>query len=184
MNAQHSSVTVEHYSPLELIEAARDVMGGDIHLDPATTYSVNKHNVKAHDYFTKDNDGLSRNWWGCVWLNPPGGRVGNKSSAAIWWNKLVTEYLEGRVQQAIFLGFSIEILATTQDFGEGRWIGDFPFCVPRARIDFLKEAEPGVFVENNNPTHANVIVFLPPAMGADEAVWRFHEIFSKFGRVR
>ena len=84
--AQHSSATPEHYTPAEYIEAARIVMGG-IDLDPATTWTVNNWSVKASSIYTKESNGLIRQWHGRVWLNPPGGKVKNKSNAALWWAK-------------------------------------------------------------------------------------------------
>lgn len=179
MNAQHSSASPEHYTPAEIIEAARQTMGG-IDLDPATTALVNERTVKAERIYTREDDGLSKPWHGRVWLNPPGGKTKGKSNAAIWWSKLVVEWLEGRVEQAVFLGFSIEILATSQS--SRVWVGDCPFCVPRRRIEFLKE---GGSV-GDSPTHANIIAFLPPRGCAEEAlaVECFQRDFQQFGEVR
>lgn len=180
---QHSSASPEHYTPIEIIEAARITMGG-IDLDPASTRSVNERRVKATSYFSRVDDGLSRAWQGRVWLNPPGGKVKNKSSAAIWWGKLAEEYRSGRVTQGVFLGFTLEVLSTSQD--AGIWIGELPFCIPRSRIEFLQERD-GEFVAGESPTHANVIGFLPPAgLGTERlaAIQRFAGEFQQFGRVR
>jgi len=196
--AQHSAATPEHYTPAPIIEAARHVMGG-IDLDPATTASVNAETVRAERFFTRENDGLSCVWRGRVWLNPPGGVTKGKSNAAIWWAKLAREYLGGYVTQAVFLGFSIEILATAQD--SELWPGSLPFCVPRQRIEFLRAREPGgapgmrslfdeprtIFESGESPTHSNVIVFLPPHGEEWErhaAVRRFAAAFSELGKVR
>lgn len=176
---QHSALTSEHYTPLEFIEAARDTMDG-IDLDPASTGRVNDLRVKATAFFSKVDDGLSRAWRGRVWLNPPGGRIKNKSSAAIWWAKLAEEYQSGRVTEALFLGFSIEILATAQD--ACIWPGNMPFCVPRKRIEFVQERD-GEFVPGESPTHSNIIVYLPPAAHDTRKLERFAKNFSRFGRV-
>lgn len=180
---QHSSATPEHYTPREYVEAARMTMGG-IDLDPASTHSVNAWSVKATNIYTKDDDGLTKEWRGRVWLNPPGGKIKNRSKAATWWAKLAEEYVAGRVEQAIFLGFTLEILSTSQDAKV--WPGSLPFCIPRKRIEFVKEVEPGVFVEGDSPTHANVIVYLPPRVsgGARESgMYQFEKQFSSFGKV-
>jgi hypothetical protein len=173
---QHSSATVEHYTPADYIQAARHVMGG-IDLDPATTVAVNDVVVQADTFFTKEDDGLKQDWFGRVWLNPPGGKIGNKSQAVVWWEKLIEEYHAGRVQQAMFLGFSIEILATSQ--GCERWVGEFPFCIPKSRIKFLDT----YFKPQNSPAHANIVVFLPPEDDI-ASVWSFAETFSRFGECK
>lgn len=180
MIAQHSAKSAEHYTPLAIITAAHNTMEG-INLDPATTFDVNARRVRASSIFTKETDGLSRQWHGRVWLNPPGGRIGNKSSAALWWAKLADEYASGRVEQAIFLGFTLEILATAQD--AALWPGEFPFCVPRRRIEFVQEVA-GEFVKGESPPHSNVIVYLPSLTHWGRSVDRFVKHFSQFGKVR
>lgn len=183
MIPQHSSASPEHYTPVEYIEAARATMG-TIDLDPATTRVVNNWSVKAGSIFTKEDDGLSKPWFGRVWLNPPGGKTKNKSNAALWWTKLAAEYEAGRVEQAIFLGFTLEILATTQE--AAIWPGHLPLCIPRRRIEFLQETSPAVFEPGESPTHSNVIVYLPPKVTRSwdwGPEWAFEEQFSKFGKV-
>ena len=59
----------EWYTPADIIECARKAMGG-IDCDPASSSLANEA-VKAAEFFTKDDDGLSKKWHGNVWLNPP-----------------------------------------------------------------------------------------------------------------
>lgn len=181
-----SSESNEHYTPIDIIEAARAVMG-TIDLDPATTASVNAHRVKASRYFTKKDNGLSKIWRGRVWLNPPGGVQEGDSRAAKFWEKLVDDYLDGYVEQAIFLGFSVEIFALSQD--ARLWVGGVPFCVPRRRLRYAHEVSPGVFRNGESPTHADVIAYLPPTpygvfdFSVDVYTKRFVERFSPYGKV-
>ncbi len=168
-NVQHSSETVEHFTPPEIVEAARDVLG-TIDLDPASCALANRI-VRAKAIFTKRRNGLTKPWYGNVFLNPPGGvcdakgrstrkRVsGGGSAAAAWWGKLATEYSEGRVDSAIFIGFSLELLQRTQGRGYPYMPLDCPFCIPTKRIRFLR-AHGRRVVPGNQPTHANVIVYL------------------------
>ena len=106
---QHSSETVEWYTPPEIIASARAVMGG-IDLDPATCTAAQQY-VKAHSCLTEEANGLNYRWVGKTFLNPPGGKAPEgsptKSNAVLWWSKLAHEYMVGNVEQAIFIGFSI-----------------------------------------------------------------------------
>lgn len=59
----------EWYTPQEYIDAAIETMGR-IDLDPASSEIANG-TVCAKKIFTKDDDGLTKNWSGRVWMNPP-----------------------------------------------------------------------------------------------------------------
>ena len=63
------SSSVEWNTPEEYIESARKVMGS-IDLDPASSAYAQK-TVKATRHFTKVDDGLTKDWEGTVFLNPP-----------------------------------------------------------------------------------------------------------------
>ena len=115
MNPRHSSNTCEWYTPLYIVEAAKLAMGS-IDLDPASCELAQAH-IKAALWY--GHNGLSDDscpWAGNVFLNPPGGRApvgyGTRSNAVLWWRHLVNRYREGHVKQAVFIAFSIEILAT------------------------------------------------------------------------
>ena len=205
--ARHSSETNEHYSPPPVVEAARLTMGG-IDLDPASCEAANKI-VRAEQFFTAKDNGFGRDWGGRVFLNPPGGSCdawgvsvarrppakgffyadgtpacgGSQSAAKAWWFKLVREYQVGRVEQAIFVGFTVEILQTTQvdppadTDGVGLPpVAAFPLCLPSRRIAYLTPKS-GDVVVGGSPPHASVIAYLGVHVEA------FRDAFAPLGRV-
>lgn len=84
-------------TPAEWIERCRAVLG-QIELDPASSHSANEL-VKALVFFNASDDGLSREWTGRVFLNPPYSFPLVEKFA----DKLLLEYADGRTQQAIVL---------------------------------------------------------------------------------
>ena len=104
-NIKHSSKSDRWFTPPKIIEMVREVLGS-IELDPASEPKANQI-VKA-DRFISENS-LSVEWKAkTVYLNPPGSKDGNKSKAGLFWQKLVKEYEAGNIEEAIFMGFSME----------------------------------------------------------------------------
>ena len=179
--ARHSSENDEHVTPLEVANAARQVLEV-IELDPASDALANTI-IRARRIYTKKDDGLAQPWHGRVFLNPPGGLIGKESQPKVWWNKLAQAWLDAEVECALFVGFSIELLQVAQLDVPVPPL-DFPICVPERRLRFLHA--PAVdaerLVPGQSPTHANVIVYLPPRWDFRGA--RFAEHFAPIGRVR
>jgi hypothetical protein len=118
--------TNEWYTPPAIIERVRTVLGS-ITLDPASD-PVPQSWIQATHYFTQDDDGLSKTWFGRVFLNPP-----YNGSSAKWAAKLIEEYRSGRVEQAIMLVNS----AHGCKWYEALWTS-FPVCCLRDRLRFIK----------------------------------------------
>ena len=55
--ARHSSETNEHYTPTEIVEAARATLGGTIDLDPASCAEANGW-IQAKQIYTRKDDGF------------------------------------------------------------------------------------------------------------------------------
>ncbi len=160
----HETQDNHRRTPVEIIEMAREMLG-TIDLDPASDEDANKAVKAVHFY---DTDGLIKPWYGRVWLNPPGGMVGpdgkqltgkerpkgSVSSAALWWVKLLESYRAGRVKEALYLSFNLEILRTAQTFGTPPQF--YPFCVPRKRLVFESPAGKN----SKQPMGASAIFYL------------------------
>lgn len=164
---QHSSESVEWYTPKLIALMARAVMGG-IDLDPCSNATANDV-VGAEHFIAPPDDGLEDVWHGRVFLNPPGGKQGASSSAARWWRKLRAS---PRVAQAIVIGFNPSILFTAQSDAEGASPTDYPVCYPRRRIQFWREG-----VEAKSPPHPSVVI----GYRVDEL--KFAAVFGKLGKV-
>lgn len=173
---QHQSKSDSWRTPLWLVEAAREVLG-TIDLDPASDADANER-VRAQQFIGLPDDSLFCKWApGSVFLNPPGGRRGSKSLAGLFWQRLMAHRREEKLSHAIFVGFTLEILRTTQGKLPGRQsAADFPFCIPAKRVHF--DPPPGC--EETSPTHGNAIIYVPGSVDKSD---KFAEVFSAFGKV-
>lgn len=179
MNIQHSQRTDEWGTPANIMQLVHNVLGR-IDLDPASDTGFNK-TVQAEHFFTKEHHALSRPWGvdhavkgTTIFLNPPGGKTCNKSNVVLFWQKLMDEVAEGRVKHAIFMGFSIECLQTTQQCTKS--VAEFPICIPSKRIKF--SAKNGTY---NAPSHSNVIAYVPGNVDETE---RFISTFRSVGMCK
>jgi phage N-6-adenine-methyltransferase len=151
----------EWYTPPDLIEAARDVMGS-IDLDPASCETA-QANVKAKRFYTIDDDGLANNWTGNVWLNPPY----SKEVIGQFATKIVAE--SGRIQQAIIL---VNNATDTAWFHELASVAS-AVCFLRGRVKFLDQTGKPA----NTPVQGQAVLYV----GLN--VEHFRSRFSTFGLV-
>jgi hypothetical protein len=146
-----SSNSDEHNTPSYLIEAAREIMGG-IDL-------VANETIKATDIYTKEDDGLTKNWYGRVWLNPPF----SLSKLAI--PKLIESYENGNVKKAVIL---IKSDVSTQKY---KLLYPYPFCELNRRVKFENTS-------NKDSSPFPVVMFY---LGQDFYKW--NQVMSKLGKV-
>lgn len=153
MNPKHLSKSNLWYTPTWLIEKCREVLG-PIDFDPASDKFGNSR-VEASDYW--EYGALHHEWpkMQSVFLNPPGGKIGLRSQAALFWHKLISEWAAGKFEHGIFIAFSVEIMQTGQCAGVPPQA--FPFCVPSTRFGFdMPDGSP-----SENPSHNCMIVYVP-----------------------
>lgn len=153
----------EWYTPSQYIESARNVMG-EIDLDPASSIIAQKV-VRAGQFFTKEQDGLAREWHGRVWLNPPYAQP----LIHQFLEKLIAESVSGRVEQAIVL---------THNSTDTLWFHRLEeiaarICFTKGRIAFVDdEGDPCA------PTQGQAFFYI----GDNED--KFSDVFKSFGFVR
>jgi hypothetical protein len=131
---------------------------------------------------TKTHGGCTET--GACGLAPGHSHEGVTSSAVVWWRALCKQWSLGNVTAGFFVGFSLELLQSCQG-GEnpGHHPLDFPSCIPSERIKFdalVNDAR----VPGDQPTHSNVLVFLPPHAergSSQQALDRLTEAFTPVG---
>lgn len=161
-----SHESVEWYTPVEYIEAAREVMGG-IDLDPATAATPQEW-IRATVFYTQADNGLAQPWLGRVWLNAPYSKTDGQSNQEIWANKLIAEYERGRVNEAIML-----VKASIGYNWFDRLFAAYPVCLVRGLISFIKPDG-----QINGPAKlGSAFFYLGPNLA------RFEQVFSRFGRI-
>lgn len=156
----YSSESIEWWTPQKYIDAVRSVMG-EIDLDPASNPEADK-TVRAERYFTAEDDGLSYEWRGRVFLNPPYGKLG-----PLFISKLLDEYNVGRVTEFIAL--------VNSNSTDTNWFAPLfkgLICFTNHRINFN-----GPDSNNNNSTHGSCFIYF----GNNKE--KFINIFKEFGHV-
>jgi len=167
---QHSSASVEHYTPAWIVELARIVLDG-IDTDPATCEEANREVVQASTWFTAADDGLAQRWHGGVWLNPPYGRMDvggrERSSQGVWTRSALERLQDGEIDAVCML-----VRAST---GAEWWrpLWGCGICFISGRV---KHWTPGGEV-GTSPAHYSAVVYAGPRMDL------FAECFAPHGVV-
>jgi DNA N-6-adenine-methyltransferase (Dam) len=151
----------EWYTPPEIIEAARAVMGG-IDLDPASCEQANEI-VQATQYFSEKDNGLGRPWHGRVFVNPPFAHPAVKYFA----EQLLESLETGDIEQAVWLSNACVDVGWWQ-----RLAAKGISCFHRGRIRFY-----GPFDKGQSPTLGQTIIYLGPHREL------FRATFETFGVV-
>ena len=147
------------YTPRSISELVTQVLGM-IDLDPCA--DDGKHIAAAHHY-TADNDGLSQEWHGRVFMNPP------YSCPGKWVAKLQAEYEAGRVSEAIAL-----VPASTDTNWLSPLIEIQPICFWKGRIKFLNTS----YKPKQSARQSHCLVY----WGENREL--FKQVFQQFGVVK
>jgi phage N-6-adenine-methyltransferase len=162
-NVHVSDDSYEWYTPAEIVGAAQTLMGA-IELDPASSEVANG-TVKAKSFFTKEDDGLSQEWAGRVWLNPPY----CMPQVQQFCEKAVEEYESGRVTECLIL-----VNNATDTAWFHYLLSRYPVCFPKGRLHFFN---PRSEQQEMQTRQGQAIFYLAPW-----AKWpRFVSVFSTFG---
>jgi hypothetical protein len=89
------SKSVDWCTPRKIWEPIQEFFGGRIDLDPCSNHNSA---VPAGQRICLPEDGLEKEWFGKVFVNPPYGR-----ELKNWVLKGITEYLMGNIQEVVFL---------------------------------------------------------------------------------
>lgn len=151
----------EWYTPAVYLDAARHVMGG-IDLDPASCARANE-TVRAAQYFTKEDSGLSHRWDGAVWLNPP------------YAQPLIGQFVDKLRLELPNIDAAITLTnnATETTWGQSLIHHCQVICFPAGRIKFVDKAG----AQSGAPLQGQMICYF----GAD--VDSFTSAFCGFGQI-
>jgi hypothetical protein len=151
-------------TPLAIVQAAREALGGTIDLDPATTVTANK-TIGAAKIWTAEKDGLTREWAGRMFLSPPA----YQPELTQFCMKAATEHAGGRVTHAVV----VLPADTAADHVQNLGAIAAALCLPKGRLRFWHpEREDGA-----GPARASLIFYLGPDPST------FHAAFAEFGMV-
>lgn len=153
----------EWYTPSRYIDAARRAMGS-IDTDPASCEKA-QENVDARVFYSIEDDGLSQDWIGSVWLNPPY----SKELCGRFIEKLREEVLKKNCLQACVLVNN----ATETQWGQVLLGISSGVCFPSGRIQFIDKNGK----KANSPLQGQMICYIGPNN------WSFAEAFQRIGVV-
>jgi len=150
-----SSESTEWTTPEIIIEKTIQLLG-EIDLDPCSNPDF--PNVPAKNHFSKIDNGLEKDWYGKVYMNPPYGNVIKK-----WIEKVCTEYEKDNIKEAIVL---VPSRTDTEWF---RRLVNHPRCFIWGRLKFGDSG--------NSAPFPSMIVYLGRSING------FIEIFSDIGDI-
>ncbi len=151
----------EHYTPKDFLDKVRLFYGGAIDLDPCSNSKENPHTEALNNY-TIEDDGLTKDWFGRVFVNPPYSRGNLKF------------FVQKAIQQ--YDTFSdIEILLLVPYRTDTKWyhsLRGYMRCYIKGRLKFVNSKNKG------NPAPFPSAIFY---LGNREE--QFRQIFGEIGEI-
>ncbi len=189
-----NSGCVEWYTPSWITDLASELMGG-IDLDPASCEIANR-TVGAKHFYTKEDDGLTKDWFGNVFMNHPFGKseaACRKSKTepnkwlcknqrcikrgyhnenyvpgnADWINRFISQYEQDKFRRGVAITFA----STSENWF--RPLYKFPRCWLYDRVNFVDA--------NGNEIKGSPKGCVLTFVGME--VPKIHKLFSKYGHV-
>lgn len=152
----------EWYTPAYIIELVRRTPG-IIALDPASNEQANKI-VQAEQFYTKEQNALTKEWHGDVWCNPPYSR----GNIDLFAQKIAAEYINGCINSGLMLVNN----ATETDWFQMLLTHADAVCFLNSRVQFYHPERTG-----ESPRQGQAVFYF----GRDTT--RFQKYFSRIGTI-
>lgn len=133
-NVHFSSATDMHSTPQGFFDELNAEFGF------TTDVCAIQENAKCDKFFSPEQDGLTQEWQGVLWMNPPYGKTISK------W-----------VKKAYECGSIIVCLLPART--DTRWFHDY--CLPYGEIRFIKGRLKFGDAKNNAPFPSMIVIFRP-----------------------
>jgi len=146
----------EWYTPKKYIDMAREVLG-QIDIDPASNAFANEV-VQATTYYTKEDDGLSKEWQGKMWLNPP-------------YSSIIANFIDKTCHS------DVEAIVLTNNSTDTKWFAQAAnncaaMCFTYGRINFYDDT-----AKKSSPTNGQAFFYF------GNNVEKFNQVFKEIGFV-
>lgn len=134
----YRSSSDEWETPQELFDA----LDAEFHFD--LDVCANENNKKCRQYFSREDDGLSKKWGGCVWCNPPYGKDIRR-----WVEKASCEI--GRDADVIVM-----LIPSRTDT---KWFHEFIYMKQNVEVRFVKGRLKFGGSKNDAPFPSMIVIF-------------------------